>query len=290
MSNSLPRGRHWAVILAAGNDGSQGTRPWFRFVERRPARFRTLRPTADCVARIVAPLRLVTVIDREHVGHFRETVGAGYPGTVFMQPTYRGTGIELLLALAHVLERDPQATVLVLPAGDFLLVQPSALRAAVHACLLAGQLGGRPVVLGQIPHGPDPDRIWIELGERCQIWGGSPGEQPFGLRSLEQSLDRMQAKALYLRGGLWCTSVLAASAQFLWELGRRCLPHTLPRFERFRAELSADGGSGGALERLFDSMLFADLRLDLLRHAGADVTVLPVNASPEAQGAVDSAH
>jgi hypothetical protein len=71
---------------------------------------------------LIAPKRLFTVVDHDHLNH-REVVRQlrGRPaGTVVVQPQNKGSAAEILLPLLHIHKRYPQAVVALFPSDQFV--------------------------------------------------------------------------------------------------------------------------------------------------------------------------
>ena len=75
------------------------------------------------------------------------------------------------------------------------------------------------------------------------------------------------------RGALWNTSVIAAKAETLWEIGRRCFPDLLPRFERLSHSIGTSK-EAQILDEIYHDIPAHDLLSELLQRASDSAAVM----------------
>jgi len=133
----------WALILAAG-DGSRlralTTRPCGTSVPKQFCSLRggrsLLEDAVDRARGVVDPERICTIVAHQH-RQWWSGIDALAPlaaDNIVVQPRNRGTAIGLLYALMHILARDPDARVLVLPA-DHYVREEATLRHSLRAAM-----------------------------------------------------------------------------------------------------------------------------------------------------------
>ena len=219
--------------------------------------------------------RLITVIAAEHRRHLGEPF-AEPPGLLLEQPRYCGSAPALLLSLAHVLGRDVDATVILLPADHFPQPEEPFLRILARVGTAAARLPDRVLLLGAEPPGPEAhaERIVTPPVVEERPADGEP-DGPLGRPTME---------AMFRDGGPRNTDIVAARAAKLWELASRFLPDMVRRFAMLRTviKLGLDDQAPKdhetlALADVYRDMGHADYTLDVLHRAQESVMAL----SPE---------
>jgi mannose-1-phosphate guanylyltransferase len=254
----------WAIVLAAG----KGTRlgPVTRALCGRelPKQFvalttpRTLlQETVDRLTSLVPPERTVVVVSDRYEEIARAQL-AQYAGLeVVCQPGDRGTGPGVMLGLAHVRARDPDADVAVFP-SDHHFERPQSLIASVRRARgVARQSPAGLALLGVPAERPASDLGWIVPGEDALGDGAE-------VREFVEKPPTETALMLLEAGGLWNTMVMVTSVPALWRLCRRHLPAQTRVFERY-TRIIGRSRSHRLLELLYDRMRAADFSRDLIQ-------------------------
>src|SRR5262249_5177924 len=170
----------------------------------------------DRAAMITDPDRIVTVIGPGQWALFGQASRPGATGVVIEQPMDRGSASAVMMALAHILLRDPDATVLVLPAAQFAHTEEHFVTYLKQACEAADEHRGHFVLLGAKPRYAENDLGWVlpseSLGNLSRVgW-------------IRQTPSRAGAARLLRNGALWNTQIFAVRGVELWRLGQRCAP------------------------------------------------------------------
>lgn len=266
-----------AIVLAGGEGRRLSPLVASWLGEPRPKQFCTfvgtrsmLERTWDRALELVDPDRVLTVITRGQARYLEAATGSTPAvGEVIEQPEPRGTAPAVFVALAHALARDPEATVILLPADHFVHPDEGFAAQAGRALTLARELEDRYVLLGVPPDGPESDYGWILRGGRVDAgFAGRPegwGQNARVVTRFIEKPDAEQAARYRLDGGLWNTMIVAARAQTLWDLAPGVLSRAMVYFEAYLAvcrELVAAGvpltGAGAARERLYSRLHSAD--------------------------------
>lgn len=210
----------WALVLAAG-DGSRlralTTQPCGTAVPKQYCSLHgghsLLEDALLRAGNLVDLGRICTIVAQQH----RQWWTASAPlrrlpqTNLIVQPRNRGTGIGVLYSLLHILDRDPHAKVVLLPADHYVRdegVLEQALRAAVDRIDLDVD---RPVLLGV-----EPDETDIELGYILPAADDAHGGQRVA-RFIEKP-SFSTASEIIGHGALWNTFIIAASAQALVDM------------------------------------------------------------------------
>lgn len=205
----------WALILAGG-EGSRlrtlTTKPCGTAV---PKQFCSLAGghtlIEDAIARargVVAPERICTIVAQQHREWWSDLLDDQPARNVIVQPRNRGTAIGILFAVLHIVARDPDARILVLPADHYVRDEPLLGRSLRTAMKQLGQQSDSPVLLGL-----EPDHTDTELG--YIIPGAADGS---GFLTISRFIEKpgfAQAAEIIAEGGLWNTFIIAASARAL---------------------------------------------------------------------------
>ena len=239
--------------------------------------------TVDRARALVSTDHVVTVIGRGH----RDWVPAPVrdTGITIEQPRSRGTAAGLFLPLAHILARDPKATVMLLPSDHYVFPEERFVAYIERACEVAVCHPEHIVLLGAVADRPEQEYGWIRteesaatvrLGRRCTF--------PFKVTEFREKPSAAEATRLYRENCLWSTMVGAVKAQTLWELGHRHLPEMVARFDGYLNILRAvqdgrlDAGTERvALEELYCEISTADFSMDILQKSTEQTLVLPMH-------------
>lgn len=262
----------WVIILAGG----EGTRlaPLTRalYGADLPKQYAVLRgtrsllqETAERAALIGDLTRTVVVVSAQRAALAAAQLEA-YPGVhVLAQPRNLDTGPGLLLPLAYVRARDPQARVVVLPA-DHHLPDPAPLVRALARAGAHRDTRRRVTLIGVEADRPETEYGWILPGARLC------GHERHALRAVRRFVEKPPvalARRLRARGALWNTFIATGPVGAFWELARAHLPRHAEAFARW-AERSTDAGSDERLQALYAELPAASWSHDVVTHVPGD--------------------
>jgi len=208
-----------------------------------------LRHTIDRAERVVAPHRLLIIVNHPHLPYAQEELRDRSSETVIIQPCNRETVAGILLPLLHVHHRDPEAVVCIFPSDHFVLEEDRFLDYVKSAALVAG-CRGLHVLLGADSDRPETGYGWIEVGEKIGLQGS---EELYQVSRFLEKPNGYVAEALYVMRCLWNTLVLVGRADTLLELFQELAPEVFGPFQRIRAAL------GSALEEEAAREVYAKL-------------------------------
>ena len=206
------------VVLSGGS----GTRLWPLSRQNQPKQFLSLigerslfQETilrADALPGARPPVTVCSEDHRFMVGEQLQAIGVA-SGGILLEPVARNTAPAIALAALHVLARDPDATVLVLPA-DHLIEDEAAFRDAVATALRLGD--------GQwlVAFGIRPD--YAETGYGYILRGDALDEGGYTIGRFVEKPDLATAQRYLAEGGYaWNSGMFLFKAQrYLDELGQ----------------------------------------------------------------------
>jgi mannose-1-phosphate guanylyltransferase len=188
---------------------------------------------------------------------------------VIVQPANRGTAIGILLPLLHILARDPDARLVLLPSDHHVreeTVLTRALRGAVE------QLEWRSretLLLGLQPEEADPELGYI-------VPGASDGRGALAVTRFVEKPSQSAARGLIAAGGLWNAFIVASSGLALLELFRKRIPGIVSSMTAARRCEPQAHSPGAEMAELYDTLPTIDFSRDIVAGQEADLRVLPV--------------
>jgi mannose-1-phosphate guanylyltransferase len=264
-------GNIWAIVLAGGDGRRLQSLTTTRSGIAIPKQFCSLRGGRSLLhealqraAAIAVPKRICVVVADAHQRWWTAALEALPTSNVISQPSNRGTAIGILLALAHVIAKDPDARVVLLP-SDHHVDDEDALAKALRRGVRA--LNMRPeqiLLLGIRPGEPDPGLGYIvpQAVDGAGIW------------TVQRFVEKPSAPVagdLIAAGALWNTFIVAAHAQSLLALFKRRIPAALARIQALveRRALAAD---------VYRELPNVDFSHEILPGAESMLRVLPVRS------------
>jgi len=165
-----------AVVMAGGS----GTRFWPESRADRPKQFlklvgeRTMiQATVDRLERLVPPERVMVVTNRRLADLVAEQLPDLPPEAIVREPCRRDTAPCIALAAELIVRRDPQATMVVLPA-DHAIAPTSAFQASIRmAAQLVNRQPNRLLTFGIAPTYAAESFGYIERGEPLEALDSS---------------------------------------------------------------------------------------------------------------------
>jgi mannose-1-phosphate guanylyltransferase len=270
------KGNRWCIVLAAGDGTRLRSLTTDRHGNTTPKQYCSLRGDGSLLQkalaradRIAPPGRVVTIVSGAHERWWKRELAGRPAGSTLVQPLNRGTAPGLLLPLLEVIERDPGATVLVLPSDHHVRDEAVLARAARRALAAVERRRAAIVLLGISPDAAVADYGWI-------VPAPGPAGQVQSVASFVEKPAPREAARLLRAGGLWNSFLFAARAADLLALMRRRLPWLSRSLMDARAvEPSRRARS---LDVLYEAMLPADFSRDVLQGAGSALHLLRVPA------------
>lgn len=267
------------VIVLAGGEGTR-LAPLTRALYGRdlPKQFATLagdrsllQQTVARAARLTAPERILVVVSAHHEAVARAQLDDRPEVELVVQPRNLDTGPGILLPLARVRARTPNARVVILPA-DHYFSDDRPLLDALRA-VRRGPARRRVALFGVVPDRAETEYGWIVRGRR--LTGG--GAAAFEVRRFHEKPGEMMAAMLRARGALWNTFISTGPVGAYWRLARAHMAGHARRFEIYAGHIGTPG-EAAALAEAYRGMEPANFSRELLARA-ADLALVPVAGS-----------
>jgi mannose-1-phosphate guanylyltransferase len=256
----------WAVVLAAGEGSRLRSLTRDEHGVAVPKQFCSLQG-GPCLlqealqrAASAAPLqRICSVVAEQHRQWWAPILSYLPEQNVMSQPQNKGTAFGILLPLLRILERDPNATVLLLPA-DHYLSDEKVMAASLRRAALFAQFDPASIYL----LGVEPDEPDTELG---YILPASRGRGASGVLRFIEKPNAARARVLLAEGALWNVFIMAASVRTLLSL-----------FDsRFATTIAAMRGLEAAnLDSIYQNLRSVDFSRDVLQVRESMLKVLAV--------------
>lgn len=251
-----PENTHrWALVLAAGEGSRLRALTTTSAGISVPKQFCSLHGGSSLLdgairrARaIAAPQRTCAIVAADHRRWWMSMTASIPRANIVVQPDNRGTANGLLLPLLHIVRRDPEAILLILPA-DHYVRNEGVLAAALEDAAAHLESGNADIVmLGLTPEEADGELGYILPldpaldGTACRI------------RSFTEKPDEWRARALIEQGGLWNSFIFMASAPALAGLFEQRFPEIVMEMrgvlERFSYDVEGTRELGELYQRL----------------------------------------
>ncbi len=268
----------WALLLAGGEGtrlSSLTTTPGGLTV---PKQFCSLHGGVSLLeetlsrAAVVAPRRrMLAVVADRHRRWWEAPLWSIPPLNIIVQPENKGTAVGLLLPLLHLAQRNPSATVVVLPSDHFVRDEAVLAQSLQHAARLAHADHQHVYLLGLVPERIDPELGYIVPEGRTRL-GVAP------VRRFVEKPAFDIASRLIDNGALWNVFIVAASARALLGLYTKRYPDLIARMPDAVEKARLCTPDALAAERLYTSLPTLDFSRDVLEGQETALRVLTVPA------------
>lgn len=267
MSDNSQTSSIWALVLAGGQgsrlqgltqDGQGTTVPkQFCSLKGGPSLLQEALQRAAAVAELP---RLCTIVTEEHRQWWTPVLSSLPARNVIVQPQNRGTAFGILLPLVRIAERDPDATVVLLPADHYVRDEHVMAASLRRAAKLAASDRERIYLLGVEPDEPDTGLGYILPKSRSR-------DMAVPVAQFVEKPTENRARLLLEQGALWNIFILAGSVNALLGL-----------FDRsYATTIAAMRDSGGAsIATVYQNISSLDFSHDVLQGKESLLKVLAV--------------
>jgi mannose-1-phosphate guanylyltransferase len=264
------------VVLAAGDGSRLGSLTTNDSGDVIPKQFCSLRGgqslLGDALRRceaVAPPERICVVVAARQQRWWRPLLREMPTSNVIVQPGNRGTGIGILLPLLHIMARDPDARIALLPADHYVRderVVADALQLAVQR--LESKVH-QIVMLGMSPEREDPDLGYI-------VPGSADGHGFSRVERFVEKPDKSLGRQLIEAGALWNAFILAGRASTLRHLFMKRHSNCVAGIQAAIAYDLAGAGDARALAEAYNHLPVLDFSRHLLPGAEGVLRVIKV--------------
>ena len=265
----------WGIVLAGGEGsrvrgflsalcGGRGIKQFCSILGGRSL----LQMTLDRVQRLIPRERILIIVDKRHL-EAREQL-AGWPQeNIIYQPANRETAPGILLPLAFISHRCPQATVAVFPSDHFIVDEDVFIRQVARALDETDIVPRSAILLGVTPDRIEEGYGWITSRQDGR------GKASHAVTGFWEKPSRPHAERLLREGALWNTFVFVSRATTLWELTRQTVPDLYGAFSSLRIMLGTPRGHA-FIEQLYGRLRSVNFSSAILAPSVPRLRVLPV--------------
>lgn len=261
----------WTVVLAAGDGtrlaaltldaGGQAVPKQYCSLRGGPS---LLQEALDRASHLAPPSRTCVIVAQGHQRYWKPLAAALPDANLIVQPENRGTLHGILLCVAAIVQRDPTARIVFLPADHHVANEP-ALRIALQGFGRAINLhADRLLLLGIAPDEPDSELGYIIPGNRLD------GEA-HDVTCFVEKPDAPRARDLIAGGAVWNSFIFGAHARMLRDLLHAHAPDALAAVS---AALSAGVARDETLALAYRTLPNRDFSRDVLQASSGHLGVM----------------
>jgi len=275
-SKKNERGNWWAVVLAAG-EGSRlraltttscGLAVPKQYCSLYGERL-LLDETILRARRIIPAERICVIVAAHHQRWWERPLTHLEHDNVIIQPRGRGTANGILLPLLHILERDPDARIVILPSDHHVQAE-----ATLQRSLQAGICAMEHDPLGVALLGVDPECADDELG--YIVPGESVGQSLHRVSRFVEKPPTAAAQSLIEAGGLWNVFIVVARARALLQLIERRCPEAVAQLQRAIGQARCTRRKRDELSAAYERLAELDFSTHVAQPEAAALRVLRV--------------
>ena len=272
-------GRAWVILLAGGEGQRLSCLVGRLHADRRPKQFATIIGTRSMLQHTygralahASPDRILAVITEGQERWALSQLPQLPTRNFLIQPRGLDTGPAVLLALAHLLERDPDATFLSLPTDHFIFPERELRRSVARAFSALQEAGEESVVLlAARPAGARSGVGWI-------LPGAPVPRSPSPLHRVARFVEKPPleaAEALLAEGALWNTFIMAGKARAMHRLIGKRYPGAAGEVSLYLA-LRREGAWKRELDRVFGRIEPFNLSTQVLEREADSLLMAPL--------------
>lgn len=257
----------YALILAGGS----GTRFWPLSRDARPKQLlkllgeeTLLEQTIRRLDGLVPTENILILTNVAQIDAVREVASMLPPENIFAEPAKRDTAPAVALGIGLVAARDPDATMMVLPA-DQLIRDTAAYQSVMRDAVATAEASDGLVTIGIRPTWPCPSYGYIERGTRASIPGLSCENPPSEVKRFREKPSTELAEQFLAAGGFsW------NAGMFVWSLPTviRELTRHAPELASFVSEVRRSKDLAATVAAQFPKLKAISIDYALMETAG----------------------
>ncbi len=270
------QGNTWVIVLAAGDGRRLHRLTTDESGVAVPKQFCSLRGGTSLLREamqraeaIASAEHICTVVAGQHRQWWEPALQAIDPANIIVQPRNCGTAHGILLPLLHIIQRDPDARLVLLPSDHHVENERVLAAALKRAVRRLRSFSDQVLLLGIAPEAADPDLGYI-------VPGASVGAEVSTVARFVEKPTASLARQLIEGGALWNAFIVAACARTLLELFQARFPRMVEEMELAvdldRSTPNAPIATTGLYQHLSD----VDFSKHVLEGAEPALRVVPV--------------
>lgn len=257
--------------------GGAGTRFWPSSRVSKPKQFLNLlgersmiQSTIDRILPLIPIERILVVTNQQYVGIVQEQLPDLPHENIVGEPIAKNTAPCVAAAASILIERDPEATMIVLPA-DHHITRPKRFLQILETALVKAEQGPNLVTIGITPHRPETGYGYIQLEESAFDEIGQ--DKTFLVKTFAEKPD-LKTAITFLESGdfLWNSGMFIWKASTILDQFRIHQPVIHREAEIFRHALVNDFES--ALNNFYQLVTSISIDYGIMEKANA-VHVIP---------------
>ena len=225
-----------------------------------------LRMTVDRISPLVPKERTIIVTTQSHASGVEKLLPELNGENILVEPQGKNTAPALSLAAAHILSRDPDGVMVVLP-SDHVIGSPKKLLAEIRSA--AGMADRKRLLMtfGVPPSRPETGFGYIEVGEKIE-------RNVFEVRSFKEKPNLKKAKD-YLDSGryLWNSGMFVFRCDVLMEKIGKHLPALYSAWKVY----SESAMGSGDLEKFYEEAESVSIDYGIMEKCSASAAVVSVS-------------
>lgn len=269
-------GNVWPLVLAAG-DGTrlQGLlKETYGFSIPKQycslyGRSSLLEETLDRATKFASGENVCTVVASQHRHWWQSPLSSVAEDNVFVQPENRGTANGILWPLLHIIQRDAEARVVLLPSDHHIEDEPLLVDSIRQALTQIEVHSDAVHLLGIEPDSPDTELGYI-------IAGHDDGHVSYTVNRFVEKPSIIQAKELLRTGALWNAFIIVAKARALVDLFLARVPEVVNDMNHLVPASLRGQLSRSALDELYARLPNIDFSKHILQGQESQLRVLAV--------------
>ncbi len=270
-------GHNWALVLAAGEGSRLQALTTTASGLAIPKQFCSLGRESSLLhdalrrARVVAEPQRTCAIVAEHHQRWWQSLQLDIPASnLIQQPRNRGTATGILLPLLHIVHRDPEAMLLVLPSDHYVRKEDVLADSLRSAMAQLERDRNHVILLGITPDEPDPELGYIVAEGDSR---GSVG----AVSEFVEKPNAATARALIARGGVWNSFIFAANGQALLRAFEARCPDLVGELRHIVSSKNSSMRRA-RLAQLYEELPSLDFSRDILQRSPELLRVVTVPA------------
>ena len=271
-------GHNWALVLAAGEGSRLQALTMTASGVAVPKQFCSLGGGSSLLhgalrrAHAVAPPQRTCAVVADHHRRWWQALGLDIPANnLIRQPRNRGTANGILLPLLHIVHRDPDAAVLVLPSDHYVRNESMLAISLRRAMAELQRESGHLILLGIAPDEPDQELGYI-VGD---------GADYAAIRTVAEFVEKPSAataRALIARGAVWNSFIFAATGRTLLRAFEERCPGLVGEMQHIVSSPVESATRAARLAGLYEDLPELDFSRDVLQRSPSLLRVLTVPA------------